>query len=79
MGVPFVAELNENIEKFDYINGGGCEFCAIGRSSKMLRDSVLIDKIDKSLYKYDRVIVTFGHGPALAIEPALRQIVSKKR
>jgi hypothetical protein len=79
MGTPFVLELNDNIEKFDYINGGDCEFCAIGRTSKMVRDSILLTKIDKALNKYDRVIVTFGHGHALAVEPALKQIINKER
>jgi hypothetical protein len=79
MGTPFVLELNDNIEKFDYINGGDCEFCAIGRTSKMVRDSILLTKIDKALSKYDRVIVTFGHGHALAVEPALMQIINKER
>lgn len=45
-GVPFKATLNEQIEKFDYINGGDCEFCEIGRASKMVRDSVLLSKAD---------------------------------
>jgi hypothetical protein len=80
MGRPFVLEVNEdNFEKFDYINGGGCKFCAIGRSSKMVRDVVLLDKINEAFDKYDRVMVTFGHGHALAIEPALKQIIDKDR
>ncbi len=79
IGAPFELEMNDKIENFDYINGGDCEFCAIGRTSKMVRDSVLLGKIDKALDKYDRVIVTFGHGHALALEPALQQIINKKR
>lgn len=78
MGRPFVLSLNEDIEKFDYINGGDCRFCAIGRTSKMTRDSVLLTKIDRALDQYDRVMVTFGHGHALALEPALKQLLRKK-
>jgi hypothetical protein len=79
MGHPFELSVNEDIEKFDYINGGDCRFCAVGRTSKMVRDSVLLSKIDHALDQYDRVIVTFGHGHALAVEPALKQIIRRKR
>jgi hypothetical protein len=67
-----------DIEAFDYINPD-CKFCDIGRISKEVRDSVLLSKIDQALDHYDRVIVTFGGSHALAIEPALKQIVAKKR
>ncbi|MDR6653636.1 hypothetical protein [Chitinophaga ginsengisegetis] len=77
-GVPFEAKLTPEIEKFDYINGGDCRFCAIGRTSKMVRDSILLDKIDQAFNKYDRVMVTFGHGHAVALKPALKQIVDRK-
>lgn len=80
IGRPFVLEANyDNVERFDYINGGDCRFCAIGRTSKMVRDSVLLDKIDKALDQHDRIIITFGHGHALAVEPALKQIIAKER
>jgi hypothetical protein len=74
---PFTAE-DFDLEAFDYINPK-CEFCAIGRVSKEVRDSVLLSKIDQALDQYDRVIVTFGGGHALAVEPALKQIIAKKR
>lgn len=67
-----------DLEDFDYINDN-CKFCAIGRISKEVRDSVLLSKIDNALNKYDRVFITFGHGHALAVEPALREIVRRKR
>jgi hypothetical protein len=67
-----------DIEAFDYVNDN-CKFCAIGRTSKMVRDSVLLTKIDAALDEFDRVIVTFGHGHALAVEPALKQIINRKR
>ncbi|MEJ8800514.1 hypothetical protein [Pontibacter sp. H249] len=80
MGRPFVLEINEdNFEKFDYMNGGDCNFCAIGRTSKKARDIVLLEKIDQAFNHYDRVMVTFGHGHAMAIEPALKQIIEKAR
>lgn len=79
VGHSFKPELNADIELFDYVNGGTCEFCAIGRASKMVRDSVLLAKLDHALNEHDRVIVTFGGGHALALEPALKQIVNKKR
>ncbi|MDZ7878837.1 MAG: hypothetical protein U5L45_14245 [Saprospiraceae bacterium] len=77
MAKPFDLK-NVDIEAFDYVNPD-CRFCAVGRISKMVRDSVLLTKIDDALTNFDRVMVTFGHGHALAIEPALRQIVNKKR
>ncbi len=77
MGQPFDIN-NFDMEAFDYVNDN-CKFCAIGRTSKIVRDSVLLTKIDNALDKYDRIIVTFGHGHALAVEPALRQIINRKR
>ncbi|GAB3759104.1 hypothetical protein [Spirosoma pomorum] len=79
VGEPFQLALNEATEKFDYVNGNGCYYCAVGRASKMTRDSVLLANIDQALDRYDRVMVTFGHGHALAVEPALRQLVQRKR
>lgn len=76
-GVDFKPELNVVIEQFDYINGGDCEFCAIGRTSKMVRDRVLLNKISQALETHNRIIVTFGYGHALAIEPALKQLISR--
>jgi hypothetical protein len=77
-GNPFELKVTQDIEKFDYVNGGDCRFCAIGRTSKMVRDSVLLHKIDQSLNKYNRVIVTFGHGHAIALKPALKQMMDRK-
>jgi hypothetical protein len=77
IGKPFDIN-NFDMEAFDYVNDN-CKFCAIGRTSKIVRDSVLLTKIDNALNQYDRVIVTFGHGHALAVEPALRQIINRKR
>ncbi|MBN8837662.1 MAG: hypothetical protein J0I09_10400 [Sphingobacteriia bacterium] len=66
-----------DLEAFDYVNDN-CKYCAVGRVSKMTRDSVLLSKIDAALNKYDRVMVTFGHGHALAIEPALKEIIKSR-
>jgi hypothetical protein len=72
-------DLNSfDLEEFDYINDN-CKYCAVGRISKMTRDSVLLSKIDMALNQYNRVLITFGHGHALAVEPALKEIVNKKR
>ncbi|WP_124562374.1 hypothetical protein [Pedobacter sp. KBW01] len=69
---------NFDLEAFDYINDH-CKYCAVGRVSKMTRDSVLLSKIDAALNQYDRVLITFGHGHALAVEPALKEIVNRER
>ncbi|WP_266367202.1 hypothetical protein [Tellurirhabdus rosea] len=79
IGRPFLPILNADVEKFDYVNGGNCLFCALGRATKMLRDSVLLAKIDRALDQHDRVMVTFGGGHALALEPALKQLMRRKR
>lgn len=67
-----------DLEAFDYVNEN-CKYCAVGRVSKITRDSVLLSKIDAALNQYNRVMITFGHGHALAVEPALKEIVNKKR
>ncbi|SOD97779.1 hypothetical protein [Spirosoma fluviale] len=79
MNRPFVLALTHDIEKFDYINGGDCHFCEVGRRSKMIRDSLLLIKLDQALDEHDRVMVSFGCGHALAVEPALHQLLAKKR
>jgi hypothetical protein len=76
VGHEFELKLTQDIEKFDYINSD-CYFCEIGRHSKMVRDRYLLDKTDSALKQYDRVIVTFGLGHALSIEPALKKLMSK--
>lgn len=78
LGHPFELKITADIEQFDYINPD-CKFCAIGRTSKMVRDSVLLSKIDQSLNTFDRIIITFGAGHALAVEPSLKQIIQKQR
>ncbi|RDC62652.1 hypothetical protein AHMF7616_01246 [Adhaeribacter pallidiroseus] len=78
MGIPFKAELNDQIEQYDYINPD-CHFCEIGRTSKLVQDSGLLSQIDQALKTYDRVMVTFGPGHAIALELALSQIFNKKR
>ncbi len=69
--------LKPDLEAFDYINDH-CRFCAVGRTSKMLRDSLLLDKIEVALKTNDRIMITFGHGHALAVEPALQEIISQQ-
>jgi hypothetical protein len=65
-----------DIEAFDYVNDT-CHFCAVGRSSKMVRDSILLNKIDSAFLTNDRVMVNFGHGHALALEPALIEMMQQ--
>lgn len=66
--------LNPDIELFDYINPD-CKYCEIGRKSKMVRDAALLEKIQSALETNDKVMVVFGHGHILAIEPALRKMM----
>ncbi len=65
-------------EKFYFLNDGG-ELTRIGRSSKVVRDIGLLDKIEQALTTYDRVLVVFGGAHAVAIEPALHEIMKKKK
>ncbi len=65
-----------DLEAFDYVNDS-CHFCAVGRTSKMVRDSLLLNKIATALKTSNRILVTFGHGHALAVEPALKQLVAQ--
>ena len=61
----------------DYVNPN-CKYCKIGRESKVVRDSVLLEKIQFELKSNDRVMVVFGHGHILAIEPALKKLMEKQ-
>lgn len=54
-------------------------FGKIGRTSKDIRDQALLKKIDDALDKYDRVFVVFGASHWVAVQPALKFIVEKKR
>ena len=68
---------NLDLEAFDYVNDN-CFLCAVGRTSKMTRDSVLLTKIETAFKTNDRILVTFGHGHALALEPALHQLINQQ-
>lgn len=69
--------INPDIELFDYVNPD-CKYCSIGRASKILRDSVLLEKINAELKTHNKVMVVFGHGHILAIEPALKKLMEKQ-
>ncbi|MCL4640450.1 MAG: hypothetical protein M5Z89_15750 [Olivibacter sp.] len=69
--------INPDIELFDYVNPD-CKYCSIGRTSKILRDSVLLEKINAQLKIHNKVMLVFGHGHILAIEPALKRIMEKQ-
>ncbi len=64
-------------EKFYFLNDGG-ELTEIGRSSKVVRDIHLLRKVEEAFKTYDRVFVVFGGAHAVAVEPALHQIMEKQ-
>lgn len=74
IGHGLVLSINPDIELFDYVNPN-CKYCKIGRDSKVLRDANLLEKIHAELKKHDKVMVVFGHGHILAVEPALKKMI----
>jgi hypothetical protein len=66
-----------DIEQFDFLNDN-CKFCALGRTSKVVRDEALLQKISTALDQYDRIFITFGGAHALALEPALKKLLREK-
>lgn len=76
MGQAFDLE-KVDIEQFDFLNDN-CKFCALGRTSKVVRDEALLRKINTALDQYDRIFITFGGAHALAIEPALKKLLREK-
>ena len=63
-------------EKHYFLKDNG-KLCEIRRSSKVVRDRQLLKTIENALKKYDRIFIVFGGAHAIAIEPALRQIVKR--
>jgi hypothetical protein len=63
-------------EKHDFLKDAG-RLTEIGRSSKTVRDKQLLKTIDEALRKHDKVFVAFGGAHAIAVGPALRQIMKK--
>lgn len=63
----------------EYYLSNQTEFGVLHRRSKEIRDSVLLGKIDSTLNKKDRVLVVFGASHLLALKPALKQIINRKR
>ncbi len=63
--------------QFNFLEDNG-KFTQIGRASKVVRDNALLAKIDEALNRVDRVFVIFGSAHALAVEPALVQIIKSK-
>lgn len=72
-------DLKNLVPVHDYylINTG--VFGKIGRISKGIRDQALLKKIDDALDKYDSVFVVFGASHWVAVQPALKYIIEKKR
>jgi hypothetical protein len=48
-------------------------------ATKEVRDQALLMKIDSALNRYDKVLVVFGGSHRIAVQPALEQIINKKR
>jgi hypothetical protein len=72
-------DLNHLVEVHDYYLTNMGIFGKIGRTSKDIRDQVLLSKIDKALDEYDRVFIVFGGSHWVAVQPALRYIINKSR
>lgn len=51
----------------------------LGRKTKIVRDEALLSKIDEALDKFDRVFVVFGMSHLYAVEPALEEMMQRKR
>lgn len=67
---------NVPIEKYSFLKDES-KLCGIGRSSKTVRDKHLLKTIEDSLVMYDRIFVVFGGAHAIAVEPALKQIMKR--
>lgn len=64
-------------DRFYFLEDGG-KLCETGRSSKVVRDINLLHKIEEAFKTSERVFVVFGGAHALAIEPALHQLMEKQ-
>lgn len=54
-------------------------FGQVGRATKEVRDQALLRKIDVALDTHDRVFVVFGGSHRIAVQPALKQMINRKR
>lgn len=67
---------NVPVEKYSFLKDGG-RLCEVGRSSKMVRDEHLLKTIETAFKTNDRIFVAFGGAHAVAIEPALNELMKK--
>jgi hypothetical protein len=61
-------------DKFYFLSDGG-RLCKLGRDSKEVRDRALLKKLAEAFKTNDRVLVIFGGAHAIAMEPALHQLM----
>jgi hypothetical protein len=73
------SSLDSLVELHEYYLTNDGVLGDVGRATKMVRDQALLHKIDNVLDQYDKVFVVFGGSHRIALEPALKQIISKKR
>jgi hypothetical protein len=63
-------------EKFYFLDNGS-PLCELGRHSKMIRDQALLEKIRHAFKTNDRVLVVFGGAHAIAVKPALYELMER--
>ncbi|WP_461079720.1 hypothetical protein [Spirosoma flavus] len=71
--------LNKLEEVYDYYLTNDGPLGDVSRGTKVVRDRALLQKIDSALNVHDRVFVVFGGSHRIALEPALKEIIAKKR
>lgn len=71
--------LDSLVEVHEYYLLNDGELGEVGRMTKIVRDRALLGKIDKALDEHDRVFAVFGGSHRIAVQPALKQIINKKR
>jgi hypothetical protein len=77
LGKEFSLDSLEHVYEYYLVNDG--PLGDVSRGTKVVRDRALLEKIDKALDQYDRVFVVFGGSHRIAVEPALKQIMTKPR
>jgi hypothetical protein len=71
--------LDSLVEVHEYYLIDEGMFGKVGRATKEVRDQALLRKIDAALDTHDRVFVVFGGSHRIAVQPALKQIINRKR
>jgi hypothetical protein len=65
-----------DVGKFDFLTDRG-KFGALARTSKVIRDSVLLTRISDALQDHNKIFVAFGGAHVIAIEPALKEMLTR--